>query len=33
MGVGAIVGSVKGANEAQREDLVDQTRVFLRTAI
>jgi hypothetical protein len=24
---------VKGANEAQREDVVDQTRVFLRTAI
>jgi hypothetical protein len=33
MGVGAIVGSVKGANEAQREDVVDQARVFLRTAI
>ena len=33
MGVGAIVGGVKGANEAQREDVVDQTRVFLRTAI
>ena len=33
MGVGAIVGSVKGANEAQREDVVDQSRVFLRTAI
>jgi len=33
MGVGAIVGSVKGASEAQREDVVDQTRVFLRTAI
>lgn len=33
MGVGAIVGGVKGASEAQREDLVDQTRVFLRTAI
>jgi hypothetical protein len=33
MGVGAIVGGVKGANEAQSEDLVDQTRVFLRTAI
>jgi hypothetical protein len=33
MGVGAIVGSVKGANEAQREDVVDQTRVFLRTAV
>jgi len=33
MGVGAIVGGVKGANEAQRQDVVDQTRVFLRTAI
>jgi hypothetical protein len=33
MGVGAIVGGVKGANEAQREDVVDQARVFLRTAI
>lgn len=33
MGVGAIVGGVKGANEAQSEDVVDQTRVFLRTAI
>jgi hypothetical protein len=33
MGVGAIVGGVKGANEAQREDVVDQTRVFLRTAL
>src|SRR5205085_7148980 len=33
MGVGAIVGGVKGANEAQREDVVDQTRVFLRTAV
>jgi hypothetical protein len=33
MGVGAIVGGVKGANEAQPEDVVDQTRVFLRTAI
>ena len=33
MGVGAIVGGVKGANEAQREDVVDQTRVFLRTSI
>jgi hypothetical protein len=33
MGVGALVGGVKGANEAQREDVVDQTRVFLRTAI
>ena len=33
MGVGAVVGGVKGANEAQREDVVDQTRVFLRTAI
>ena len=33
MGVGAVVGGVKGASEAQREDVVDQTRVFLRTAI
>jgi hypothetical protein len=33
IGVGAIVGGVKGANEAQSELLVDQTRVFLRTAI
>jgi hypothetical protein len=33
MGVGAVVGGVKGANEAQREDVVDQARVFLRTAI
>jgi len=33
MGVGALVGGVKGANEAQREDVVDQTRVFLRTSI
>jgi hypothetical protein len=33
MGVGAIVGGVKGANEAQHEDVVDQARVFLRTAI
>jgi hypothetical protein len=33
MGVGAIVGGVKGANEAQSEDVVDQARVFLRTAI
>jgi len=33
MGVGAIVGGVKGANEAQREEVVDQARVFLRTAI
>ena len=33
LGLGAIVGSVKGASEAQRADVVDQTRVFLRTAI
>lgn len=33
MGVGALVGGMKGANEAQHEDVVDQTRVFLRTAI
>ena len=33
MGVGAIVGGVKGANEAQSENVVDQARVFLRTAI
>src|ERR1043166_1797369 len=30
MGVGAIVGGVKGANAAQREDVVEQTGVFLR---
>ncbi len=33
MGVGAVLGGIKGANEAQREDVVDQTRVFLRTAL
>lgn len=33
LGVGMIVGGVKGANEAQSEDVVDQARVYLRTAI
>jgi hypothetical protein len=33
MGVGAIVGSVKGASEAQAADVVDQTRGQLRRAI
>jgi hypothetical protein len=33
LGVGLIVGGVKGASEAQSEDVVDQTRAELRKAL